>query len=87
MGNQLAAPRPVADSGDYFLHELPGNSSYKETLASGRLLSTLLCIHDEGLIVVKVYFKRAEALKLKVGALTLSVRPLPRGRSRALRRG
>jgi serine/threonine protein kinase len=51
MGNQLAAPIV-----DYQLHELPG-VDLREALGGGRFLRTLLCVHDEGQLVVKVFAK------------------------------
>lgn len=55
MGNQLAAPSKAAgaDVGE----QLP--VVVKDTLGGGRLIKTLLCVHDGGgLVVVKVYQKR-----------------------------
>ncbi|KIZ00258.1 phosphoinositide-3-kinase, regulatory subunit 4 [Monoraphidium neglectum] len=55
MGNQLAAPQKLAAD----VGELP--VVVKDTLGSGRFIKTLLCVHDNGgLVVVKVYHKRGE---------------------------
>jgi phosphoinositide-3-kinase regulatory subunit 4 len=37
----------------------------KETLGGGRFLKSVQCVHDEGLLLVKVYFKRGEFIDLK----------------------
>lgn len=66
MGNQLASAKPVQSPTGYFLHELPHNVGHKETLGGGRCMKTLRCFHDEGQVVVKVYFKRGEALDVQV---------------------
>lgn len=55
MGNQLAAPQKLA-AGDVG-EQLP--VAVKDTLGGGRLIKTLLCVHDGGgLVVVKCYHKR-----------------------------
>ncbi|KAK9863176.1 hypothetical protein WJX84_011949 [Apatococcus fuscideae] len=57
MGNQLAQPQRLQPE---HLAELP-NVVLKDTLGGGRFLKTLLCVHDEGgLVVVKVYYKRGD---------------------------
>jgi hypothetical protein len=38
----------------------------KEALGGGRFLKSVQCVHDEGLLLVKVYFKRGESPDLKV---------------------
>eukprot|EP00850_Spirogloea_muscicola_P004936 SM000022S07150 [mRNA] locus=s22:188681:200036:+ [translate_table: standard] len=62
----LARTTQVSRS-DYYLHELPSSVVYKEALASARFLKAVLAVHDEGLVVAKVYFKRSgEPLDLRV---------------------
>jgi phosphoinositide-3-kinase regulatory subunit 4 len=65
MGNQLARTTQVSPS-DYYLHDLPNNVVYKATLGGGRFLKTVQCVHDEGLVVAKVYFKRGDTPTLRV---------------------
>ncbi|KAJ0965888.1 hypothetical protein J5N97_027026 [Dioscorea zingiberensis] len=66
MGNKIARTTQMSAS-EYYLHELP--SSYNlvliEVLGSGRFFKSILCKHDEGLLLVKVYFKRGDPLDLK----------------------
>lgn len=66
MGNKLARTTQASAS-EYYLHDLPStcNLVLKEPLGGGRFLKSVLCIHDEGLVVVKVYFKRGEFPDLK----------------------
>ena len=70
MGNKLARTTQVSPS-EYYLHDLPSsyNLVLKEALGGGRLLKSVQCVHDEGLLLVKVYFKRGESLDLKVRSL------------------
>lgn len=67
MGNKIARTTQVSAT-EYYLHDLP--SSYNlvliEVLGRGRFFKSILCKHDEGLVLVKVYFKRGEPLDLKV---------------------
>ncbi|KAL6744927.1 kinase-like domain-containing protein, partial [Haematococcus lacustris] len=58
MGNVLAQPqKQQAQIRDL---DLP-NVVFKDTLGSARFLKTLLCVHDEGgLVVVKVFAKRGD---------------------------
>jgi len=67
MGNKLARTTQVSPS-EYYLHDLPSsyNLVLKEALGGGRFLKSVLCVHDEGLLLVKVYFKRGESPDLKV---------------------
>ncbi|GBG00520.1 phosphoinositide 3-kinase regulatory subunit 4 [Raphidocelis subcapitata] len=59
MGNQLAAPQKIAAD----ITDLP--VVVKDTLGSGRFIKTLLCVHDNGgLVVVKVYHKRGDGTPL-----------------------
>jgi phosphoinositide-3-kinase, regulatory subunit 4 len=37
-----------------------------QVVGRGRFLKSVLCKHDEGLVLVKVYFKRGDPLPLKV---------------------
>jgi phosphoinositide-3-kinase regulatory subunit 4 len=71
MGNKLARTTQVSPS-EYYLHDLPSsyNLVLKEALGGGRLLKSVQCVHDEGLLLVKVYFKRGESLDLKVLSLS-----------------
>lgn len=66
MGNKLARTTQASAS-EYYLHDLPStcNLVLKEVLGGGRCLKSVLCIHDEGLLLVKVYFKRGEFPDLK----------------------
>eukprot|EP00250_Pteridium_aquilinum_P016932 c23371_g3_i3 orf=69-4718(+) len=66
MGNKLARTTQASAS-EYYLHDLPSTCSLvlKEPLGGGRFLKSILCLHDEGLVVVKVYFKRGEFPDLK----------------------
>ncbi|KAK9817197.1 hypothetical protein WJX72_010933 [[Myrmecia] bisecta] len=62
MGNQLAQPQRLQPE---HLAELP-NLVLKDTIGGGRFLKTLLCVPDEGgLVVVKVYHKRGEVPDLR----------------------
>ncbi|KAK9806003.1 hypothetical protein WJX73_003643 [Symbiochloris irregularis] len=62
MGNQLSQPQRFAPEN---LQELP-RVVFKQGLGGGRLLKTVLCIHDEaGLVVVKVYYKRSDTPDLR----------------------
>lgn len=67
MGNKLARTTQQSAS-EYYLHDLPSsyNLVLKEALGGGRFLKSVLCVHDEGLLLVKVYFKRGESPDLKV---------------------
>ncbi|XP_074567375.1 serine/threonine-protein kinase VPS15 [Curcuma longa] len=66
MGNKIARTTQVSAT-EYYLHDLP--SSYNlvlvELLGRGRFFKSILCKHDEGLVLVKVYFKRGEPLDLR----------------------
>ncbi|CAK7337394.1 unnamed protein product [Dovyalis caffra] len=66
MGNKIARTTQVSAS-EYYLHDLP-SSSYnlvlKEVLGRGRFFKSILCKHDEGLVLVKVYFKRGDYIDL-----------------------
>ncbi|PKA48283.1 putative serine/threonine-protein kinase CCRP1 [Apostasia shenzhenica] len=66
MGNKIARTTQVSAT-EYYLHDLP--SSYNlvliEVLGRGRFFKSILCKHDEGLVLVKVYFKRGDPLDLK----------------------
>jgi hypothetical protein len=66
MGNKLARTTQVSPS-EYYLHDLPSsyNLVLKEALGGGRFLKSIQCVHDEGLLLVKVYFKRGEFINLK----------------------
>ncbi|KAG5106365.1 hypothetical protein JHK82_043335 [Glycine max] len=48
---------------EYYLHELPStyNLVLKEVLGRGRFFKSIQCKHDEGLVLVKVYFKRGDS--------------------------
>uniref|UniRef100_A0A0D9VM64 non-specific serine/threonine protein kinase n=1 Tax=Leersia perrieri TaxID=77586 RepID=A0A0D9VM64_9ORYZ len=68
MGNKIAKTTQGSAT-EYYLHDLP--STYDLVLVKvvnrgGRFLKTVRCKHDEGQILVKVYFKRAgEPIDLK----------------------
>ncbi|KAI3443705.1 hypothetical protein Pfo_000370 [Paulownia fortunei] len=66
MGNKIMWTTQ-ASATKYYLHDL--SSSYnlvlKEVLVRGRFLKSILCKHDEGLVLVKVYFKRGDSIDLR----------------------
>ncbi|BDA42626.1 probable phosphoinositide 3-kinase regulatory subunit 4 [Coccomyxa sp. Obi] len=63
MGNQLSQPQKLQPE---HLAEVP-KVVLKENLGGGRFLKTLLCLHDDGgLVVVKVYYKRDDVPDLRV---------------------
>ncbi|CAI0426194.1 unnamed protein product [Linum tenue] len=66
MGNKIARTTQVSAS-EYYLHDLPSsyNLVLKEVLGRGRFFKTVLCKHDEGLVLVKVYFKRGDSIDLR----------------------
>lgn len=65
MGNKIARTTQVSAS-EYYLHDLPSsyNLVLKEVLGRGRFFKSILCKHDEGLVLVKVYFKRGDFIDL-----------------------
>jgi hypothetical protein len=74
MGNKIARTTQ-ASATEYYLHDLPStyNLVLLDVVSRGRFLKSVRCKHDEGLLLVKVYFKRAgESIDLKV------IRPRPR---------
>eukprot|EP01018_Ginkgo_biloba_P018923 Gb_24424 [translate_table: standard] len=66
MGNKIARTTQLSAS-EYYLHDLPSsyNLVLKEVLGRGRFFKCIQCKHDEGLVLVKVYFKRGDFLNLK----------------------
>lgn len=66
MGNKIARTTQVSAS-EYYLHDLPSsyNVVLKEVLGRGRFFKSIQCKHDEGLVLVKVYFKRGDQIDLK----------------------
>ncbi|KAL5987755.1 Serine/threonine-protein kinase [Asimina triloba] len=66
MGNKIARTTQVSAS-EYYLHDLPSsyNLVLKEVLSRGRFFKSIQCKHDEGLVLVKVYFKRGDFIDLK----------------------
>ncbi|CAL9043768.1 unnamed protein product [Musa banksii] len=66
MGNKIARTTQVSAT-EYYLHDLPStyNLVLVEILGRGRFFKSILCKHDEGLVLVKVYFKRGDPLDLK----------------------
>jgi phosphoinositide-3-kinase regulatory subunit 4 len=86
MGNKIAKTTQ-ASATEYYLHDLPStyNLVLVEVVSRGRFLKSVRCKHDEGLLLVKVYFKRAgEPLDLKVrkfgrlrGSRALHSAPVP----------
>ena len=73
MGNKIARTTQ-ASATEYYLHDLPStyNLVLLDVVSRGRFLKSVRCKHDEGLLLVKVYFKRAgEPIDLKVSAVCL----------------
>ncbi|CAI9782563.1 unnamed protein product [Fraxinus pennsylvanica] len=66
MGNKIARTTQASAS-EYYLHDLPSsyNLVLKEVLGRGRFLKSIQCKHDEGLVLVKVYFKRGDFIDLQ----------------------
>ncbi|CAM0943441.1 unnamed protein product [Alopecurus aequalis] len=67
MGNKIARTTQ-ASATEYYLHDLPStyNLVLLDVASRGRFLKSVVCKHDEGILLVKVYFKRAgEPLDLK----------------------
>ncbi|KAL2229029.1 probable serine/threonine-protein kinase vps15 isoform X1 [Sesamum indicum] len=66
MGNKIARTTQ-ASATEYYLHDLPSsyNLVLKEVLGRDRFLKSILCKHDEGLVLVKVYFKRGDSIDLR----------------------
>ncbi|KAL5572531.1 hypothetical protein UlMin_022128 [Ulmus minor] len=66
MGNKIARTTQVSAS-EYYLHDLPSsyNLVLKEVLGRSRFLKSIQCKHDEGLVLVKVYFKRGDNIDLR----------------------
>ncbi|KDP33785.1 hypothetical protein JCGZ_07356 [Jatropha curcas] len=66
MGNKIARTTQVSAT-EYYLHDLPSsyNLVLKEVLGRGRFFKSILCKHDEGLVLVKVYFKRGDPINLR----------------------
>ncbi|XP_024959351.1 serine/threonine-protein kinase VPS15-like isoform X1 [Cynara cardunculus var. scolymus] len=56
-----------ASATEYYLHDLPSsyNLVLKEVLGRARFLKSIQCKHDEGLVLVKVYFKRGDSIDLR----------------------
>lgn len=57
MGNQLALPAAGSTDIRTYLHSLPDYVLQKQ-IGGGKVLKTLQCLHDEGLVVVKVIIKK-----------------------------
>ncbi|KAF6164233.1 hypothetical protein GIB67_010203 [Kingdonia uniflora] len=66
MGNKIARTTQASAS-EYYLHDLPSsyNLVLKEVLGRGRFFKSIQCKHDEGIVLVKVYFKRGDSIDLK----------------------
>lgn len=66
MGNKIARTTQPSAS-EYYLHHLPSsyNLVLKEVLGRGRFFKSIQCKHDEGLVLVKVYFKRGDYIDLR----------------------
>ena len=60
MGNQLASQQQP----DYNNLLADNNLAFQERLGGGRFLKTLKCVNEDGILVVKVYFKRDPSLSL-----------------------
>jgi phosphoinositide-3-kinase regulatory subunit 4 len=74
MGNKIARTTQ-ASATEYYLHDLPStyNLVLLDVVSRGRFLKSVRCKHDEGLLLVKVYFKRAgEPIDLKVTRVRLA---------------
>jgi phosphoinositide-3-kinase regulatory subunit 4 len=74
MGNKIARTTQ-ASATEYYLHDLPStyNLVLLDVVSRGRFLKSVRCKHDEGLLLVKVYFKRAgEPIDLKVTRVQLA---------------
>ncbi|XP_028806486.1 LOW QUALITY PROTEIN: serine/threonine-protein kinase VPS15 [Neltuma alba] len=81
MGNKIARTTQVSAS-EYYLHDLPStyNLVLKEVLGRGRFFKSIQCKHDEGLVLVKVYFKRGDFIDLREYERRLSqIRDIFRG--------
>lgn len=54
MGNRLASQQvaPI----EYYLHDVP-RFALTSLLGKGRFLKTIQCVHDQGLVVLKVFVK------------------------------
>ncbi|KAL6974474.1 Serine/threonine-protein kinase [Sarracenia purpurea var. burkii] len=66
MGNKIARTTQ-ASATEYYLHDLPSsyNLVLKEVVGRDRFLKSIQCKHDEGLVLVKVYFKRGDSIDLR----------------------
>lgn len=66
MGNKIARTKQISPT-EYYLHDLPSsyNLVLKEVLGRERFLKSIQCKHDEGLVLVKVYFKRGDSIDLR----------------------
>ncbi|KAF8400928.1 hypothetical protein HHK36_014231 [Tetracentron sinense] len=66
MGNKIARTTQASAS-EYYLHDLPSSNNLvlKEILGRGRFFKSIQCKHDEGLVLVKVYFKRADSIDFR----------------------
>ncbi|OVA12474.1 hypothetical protein BVC80_1791g42 [Macleaya cordata] len=66
MGNKIARTIQVSAL-EYYLHDLPSsyNLVLKEVLGRGHFIKSIQCKNDEGLVLVKVYFKRGDSIDLK----------------------
>ncbi|XP_024526982.1 serine/threonine-protein kinase VPS15 isoform X1 [Selaginella moellendorffii] len=74
MGNKLARTTQASPT-EYYLNDLPSefNLVLKEVIGkSERFFKAILCVHDEGLLLVKVYFKRGDVLDLREHARKLN---------------
>ncbi|KAK9266612.1 hypothetical protein L1049_003563 [Liquidambar formosana] len=81
MGNKIARTTQASAS-EYYLHDLPSsyNLVLKEVLGRGRFFKSIQCKHDEGLVLVKVYFKRGDSIDLREYERRLSqIREIFRG--------
>ncbi|WVZ65017.1 hypothetical protein U9M48_014450 [Paspalum notatum var. saurae] len=67
MGNKIARTTQ-ASATEYYMHDLPStyNLVLLDVVSRGRFLKSVRCKHDEGLLLIKVYFGRAgEPIDLK----------------------
>ena len=61
MGNQLASSQQPEYNN---LPDIGSALTFQERLGGGRFLKTLKCVNEDGILVVKVYFKRDPGLSL-----------------------
>ena len=60
MGNKLATS---SASADFYLHDVDG-VCFERSIGDGRVLKSLRCAHEDGVVVVKVHVKRPPHMDL-----------------------